>query len=497
VSRNDLLTRAPAVSILPPTVRTGENCVLSCARWVWRPEVTEGVVAVPPTHGRSRRRKSTTAVFLAVLLVAASACSSSGGSSSGGSSNGAASNCGSSSETVTLRIAQTSSFKAGQDIVNANFQRECPNIHLELTYLDPQSLTTQLQVGLQTGSGPDIFQVLFGNSSAVGVWPLAKAGRLMNLSDQPWVGDIAKSTRPIVSFNGKAYAQPLNVGTNGILYNMDLWNRLGLTAPTTVNDLLSLCRKVSAAGKVMFAAGMAGAQQSNSTLGLVQSLMNEFVFNIDPNWTAERNAGKVKFVNSPLWRSVYQVLLQMQDGGCFNKAPWATSFPEASALIATGGAVAAIISPALIAIFKGLNPNLNLALTPLPSFKVDDMVVSGNGASMAVNAATKLPKEARAFLNFQSKPDQSRAFAKGNNVIAPVDAKQGSNLPAYMDKIYGTLYSKGKVVDSPFAAFPNSNVFFTVLGAYIPGILSGQVSIDKLLQDADYFWDHPDATSAP
>ena len=54
----------------------------------------------------------------------------------------------------------------------------------------------------------------------------------------------------------KIYALPLGYNLQGLMYNTDLFASLGLKEPTTFNELLALCGKIRAAGKIPIAAGL-------------------------------------------------------------------------------------------------------------------------------------------------------------------------------------------------------------------------------------------------
>jgi raffinose/stachyose/melibiose transport system substrate-binding protein len=441
--------------------------------------------------GKKKRASNIARGTLVAAAVAALAVASAGSAATRGKQ-----------ATVTLDVLQAVAWKAGQEILNANFERQYPDIKINATYTDNVSLATLTLARLQAGTGPDVFYVVSGAGSAAGVWPLAGAGRLMNLTNRPWVKRLPAHARPTNSWKGKVYGWPFVLNASGILYNVDTWNQLGLTTPKQYSQVLSLCRKATAAGKVMFALGMAGATGNAGFLPLSQILMNTFVYAVDPDWTAKRNKKTVKFATSPQWRRSYQALLGLRNAGCFNPSPAATTFSQALGMVANGQAVGILQAASGLPALRALNPRINLKLIPFPADKAANTVVGVGQSSIVANAATKHPTETRLFMDFMARPAQANVVAKANGVLSPylgtpwATTKLHGNLPPHLSALEAP-FKAGKVSNSQFAAFANPSMWFTVVAGYIPGLFTGQKTISQILQAADYMWDNPTATSAP
>ncbi len=435
-------------------------------------------------RGRLRRRPTAIGVIAVAAVLGLAACGSGGGTSGGGGGS------------VTLTVSELTPFKAGEEILIKNFEQKYPNIHINATYADNAGQAQAVLAGLQAGNAPDVFFALPAAGSPTSVWNLGKAGKLLDLSDQAYVANIPAALKDGVSYQGKVYATPQVESLVGILYNTATWNQLGLTEPQTFADVLTLCGKVKAAGKTLFTANLDGngALGISSGLPISQILMDEFVYSIDPTWTDKRNSGTEKFATSDLWRQGYGVLPQMKAAGCFEPSPEGTTTSQSSALIATGKAVAMMTSGAATPTLKALKSDLDFKLIPFPSFQASNTVAAANSSTMVVNAATAHPAEAKQFINFISQADQNTAFASANGTVSPFGAAKGQ-LPAYMSE-FEPYYANDKVVSDKFDTFANPSLFVTVLTGYIPGIMSGQTLVDKLLTDADYLWDNPTATAA-
>jgi raffinose/stachyose/melibiose transport system substrate-binding protein len=151
---------------------------------------------------------------------------------------------------VTLKLLAAIQNEQGTDVIIANFQRVYPNIRVEATYVDSTAYGPLLLTQLQAGNEADIFTGSLGGSSNTSSYPLAAQGRLLDLSGSPWVKRVVSDARRYSSRQHKIYALPLGYNLQGLMYNTDLFASLGLKEPTTFNELLALCGKIRAAGKI-------------------------------------------------------------------------------------------------------------------------------------------------------------------------------------------------------------------------------------------------------
>ena len=87
------------------------------------------------------------------------------------------------------------------------------------------------------GKLPDILQM----QTYARVWEYAEKGYVVDLSSRPVMGKVLDSAKPAVTYNGKQYALPMDYAGIGIIYNQDIFNKYGLTAPTTKRELERVC----------------------------------------------------------------------------------------------------------------------------------------------------------------------------------------------------------------------------------------------------------------
>jgi raffinose/stachyose/melibiose transport system substrate-binding protein len=337
---------------------------------------------------------------------------------------------------------------------------------------------------LQGGNAPDLFQAQPGRPTPTSVWPLAEANRLLDLFDRPWVGDIFPPAKKYVTYKDKIYGWPLGVSVREVVYNTELFARLGLQVPTTQRELLDLCRKVKAAGKIPIAQAFVGA---TSSVVLQQALQASYIYSLDPDWTEKRESDQVTFTDSPLWKSSFGSVVAMKNAGFFQPNPSGTTVDEMTSLLARDKAVMSVLATPQIPAVTKINPDWKYSVFPLPGLDAQDTNVAVSGSdSISGNAQTKHPDEVRMFMDFIAQPEQSALYAAAGGSIAPADLASGK-LPGYLDGV-APYFEQDKLIFSPQNAWPNPAFLTTVLAPGINGLITGQRDVNALLKELDAKW---------
>lgn len=163
--------------------------------------------------------------LLATALVAGSALLA--GCAGGGAPDG-------SQEDVTITYTvwagtQTPAMKA----IAEAFEKENPNIHVDVLELPWPQYWSTLQTGAQGGTAPDAFWML-----AQQIRPYAAGGQLLDISDAITtegvdLGDYPKAVLDLYDQgDGKIYGLPKDFDTNGVYYNKALFDAAGVDYPS-------------------------------------------------------------------------------------------------------------------------------------------------------------------------------------------------------------------------------------------------------------------------
>ena len=75
-------------------------------------------------------------------------------------------------------------------------------------------------------------------------------GQPAPVTDEPWVADLDETFKEVVSADDEVYGSPWqNIIGGGVLYNIPLYEELGLEVPTTWDEFMANNAKIKAGGR--------------------------------------------------------------------------------------------------------------------------------------------------------------------------------------------------------------------------------------------------------
>jgi raffinose/stachyose/melibiose transport system substrate-binding protein len=189
---------------------------------------------------------------------------------------------------------------------------------------------------------------------------------LVDLTDEAFVKNTKFHLYDYVgSVNGHVYSALTMYPTLiGVYYNKDIFSRLGLQIPTTWEEMVGLCSKISAGdSSIVPIASGAGAQWPLSVIELAY-LADEVKAGIEK----EINDGTIKATDPRLVAS-WQAILDMKDKGCFDKDLSTAQYEDQVSRLAEGKAAMVIqgtwMLPDLIAGSTADKINTQLGFFPI------------------------------------------------------------------------------------------------------------------------------------
>ncbi len=393
-------------------------------------------------------------------------------------------------ETTTLKILLGTENRAQWDAMIGNFERQFPNVHIEASYVPGASYGALLLTQFQSGSAPDLITIQTGASTNFSVYALGSQGKLLALDGSPWIKRIYSTARKLVAVRNHVYGFPAGYNLLGLLYNPAVLSRLGLKVPTTFSALLAACQSAATQGTALISLGMATPA---TAIQLAGAMMDTFVYQQDPQWTLKRNQRKVTFATSPLWRRMLQGIVDMKDAKCFQPSPAGVSRPAAQAMFANGQVAMTPGATGDYGVIKSINPNVDMQVIAFPadSAKDSNPSITNGQLVIAVNKSTTYPKEARQFVDFIARPKQNSLFCKVGGCVAGDDLRKGI-IPDYAKATISAVRS-GKANYNAAAGWPriDKGLFIPNFIGQVPGLFTGQRTVDQILAFMDELWDKP------
>jgi raffinose/stachyose/melibiose transport system substrate-binding protein len=323
----------------------------------------------------------------------------------------------------SLKIYALTSDRTAFEAVLAVYKKSHPGVKISITYADVTPYQSTLRTQLAAGTAADVFEVWPGNGNPGAIQVLAPYHFLADLSKQAFAKREPGGIKSVTHVGGKLYTVPLGLSGLGPIYNMSVLSQLGVGAPTTWSQVLSLCSKAKAAGIAAYALG----NQDDWVTQLVPyALVPTTVYTKVPNFDTLLKAGKTSFPKSG-WSTAENLYEQMNNAGCFQSNPLATNYAATQTMLATGKAAGLVQgSWAFSDVKKQAPAGTQFKMFPLPATNnpKDTRMAGAPSAAFAVNAKTKNP-EAMKFMDFLASPKAQATFARASG-----------NLPAYASKTF-------------------------------------------------------------
>ena len=379
----------------------------------------------------------------------------------------------------TLTGVWDATYKAALQPVVDGFQKKHPNVTVNINSVGGD-IANLVSTQLQAGNAPDLLLTYPGGAPGGGgslkVVTMASQNRLLDLSGSAWTSKVTDQWRPDVSHEGKTYAYPGAVQGLGALYNKTKLDQLNLEPPQTLAEVYTFCAAAKAAGVYAYAQGLGEATAGPQMLSYAQT--GTLVYGPDPQFTEKQSSGAATFPDSA-WKTQLDIYQKMSAEGCFGEGALGRSRQQGSDAVAAGKALGIVDVGAVMAGLKTAAPKDTFTLEPMPATEnaADSYMVALPIYTLAVNAKTKNPTTAKAFLEFLAEPENANLFAEGCNSVPAIP--NDAFTPPDELKPFSELVKAGKFTKIP--TWPNPKVQVT-LNEAVQSMLLGKDTPDSVLQ---------------
>lgn len=405
------------------------------------------------------------------------------GCSSGSTDNGDAAG---GKISLSMTYATSNNLESPFETLANAYMEANPDVTIELKPLPNDTYGDTLRTQLQAGNAPDLIQAEPGNGQTRSVIPLAEAGFLEAL-DASSAALIPEGNESLFGNDGNTYAQPLVFSYMGLVYNQTAAEAAGVKEfPSDWSGVEAMCTALSGQNKSAFL--LAGAMVPNTGM-TAMNIAATRVYAENPNWNQDRLDGKTTFAESEGWKDTLQTIIDMREGGCFQAGAEGAGFDVLTNNLSQGLGLGFFAPLGAASELAAANPDSTFLAQAFPpaSKSGKPFGIAAPGYSLGVNAKAAHKDAAKAFLAWLAEPAQATLFADISGGL-PVSGVDEMDLESTWYAPVADLIRSGS-----FTALPNSQwaspAVYDALGTGVQGLLTGQSTVDSVLQAMDAAWD--------
>ncbi|MDF2645833.1 MAG: extracellular solute-binding protein [Paenibacillus sp.] len=373
-------------------------------------------------------------------------------------------------EAFTLRVTYWAQDKNGYfDSVEKKFKAKYPNATIRWDKLDEKNFAEVTENQLKSGQAADI---LFNQK----IKEYAKAGYLLDLSDQSWTQRMIDSAKQTVAYKGKTFGAALDVSTFGVYYNKTIFDRLQLEPPKSWDEFMDLNAKIKQAGLSPIIGGFKDVWTIQGVY-LPIAATSEFLQN--PNFELDLYAGKVK-IDGPEVNNAMQKFADLAHKGFFNPDALQIGYEESTQQFIDGKGAMQLMGSWTPGVVDSKTADFKMGFFALPDQNGKTVMAAAPDKQVSINAKTLHPIKAKYLLSLLLDKEMLAIYSKNFALSAFKDVIAEYTNPAMKDvqkalQLHPTSINPGHL-------FTNSAN--NAINAALNHILSGK-ELQNELKEAD------------
>lgn len=323
---------------------------------------------------------------------------------------------------------------AALDELVSGFEAEYPDVNVNVEAMSMDNYSDVIKLRFSTNEAPD---VIFGQPKSY--TDLIDNGLIMDLSDQDFASRLSEGATNCVTYNDKVYGVALDQMANVVFYNKDIFEKEGLSVPTTYDEFIDVCKKLKEDGITPCAAGYT----DDIAIGA-----NWYTIYYGSKWDqAQNNAQELmdgasfadyKGYSEALdqWREI-MTNYQNDDRKTIDTA-------RAEQMFANGDTAMIIIGTWGLGAIMGYNPDGNFGGFTYPSENnADDCAVPVNiDDCWMVSQDTQNKDAALAFLEYATRSDVNSKWCGTASQLSALDGVECDTLPQAAQDIANEIATK-------------------------------------------------------
>lgn len=356
---------------------------------------------------------------------------------------------------------EANAIDAMETVIN-NFNAANPGI--KVNFVQVPDTATVLQSRAQLNEMPDMFGCTTGNMFEL----MFEDGIIMDLTGQEFLSSVEPSSLEMSTYNGKNWRLPYSLSCYGLYVRTDIFEEQGLALPTTWDELMDVCEKLTAAGITPFA--LPDKTMVYQRMERMMSFMSE-----DDTEFKQIAAGELEAKDSKLLQNYANAALQIVN--YMTPESLGAEYTESYQQLIAGQAAMTINGGWSLATLKDYDPDIKVALIPMPNPTGEESkVVVSIDTNFCISSSTKHPEECLKFFEYLAQPEVAQVYADKEGSPCVIN---GVTVSTPELSVISEAMAEGKICLSQNAIWPSG--FRKALGN-----VATELEID---QDVDAFYE--------
>ena len=356
---------------------------------------------------------------------------------------------------------ESNAIDAMETVIN-NFNAANPGI--KVNFVQVPDTATVLQSRAQLNEMPDMFGCTTGNMFEL----MFEDGIIMDLTGQEFLSSVEPSSLEMSTYNGKNWRLPYSLSCYGLYVRTDIFEEQGLALPTTWDELMDVCEKLTAAGITPFA--LPDKTMVYQRMERMMSFMSE-----DDSEFKQIAAGELEAKDSKLLQNYANASLQIVN--YMTPESLGAEYTESYQQLIAGQAAMTINGGWSLATLKDYDPDIKVALIPMPNPTGEESkVVVSIDTNFCISSSTKHPEECLKFFEYLAQPEVAQVYADKEGSPCVIN---GVTVSTPELSVISEAMAEGKICLSQNAIWPSG--FRKALGN-----VATELEID---QDVDAFYE--------
>ena len=356
---------------------------------------------------------------------------------------------------------EANAIDAMETVIN-NFNAANPGI--KVNFVQVPDTATVLQSRAQLNEMPDMFGCTTGNMFEL----MFEDGIIMDLTGQEFLSSVEPSSLEMSTYNGKNWRLPYSLSCYGLYVRTDIFEEQGLALPTTWDELMDVCEKLTAAGITPFA--LPDKTMVYQRMERMMSFMSE-----DDTEFKQIAAGELEAKDSKLLQNYANAALQIVN--YMTPESLGAEYTESYQQLIAGQAAMTINGGWSLATLKDYDPDIKVALIPMPNPTGEESkVVVSIDTNFCISSSTKHPEECLKFFEYLAQPEVAQVYADKEGSPCVIN---GVSVSTPELSVISEAMAEGKICLSQNAIWPSG--FRKALGN-----VATELEID---QDVDAFYE--------